>query len=323
MPDLRPFEDHSADYLRLIIESGNIGIWQLDLVTGQVMRNRIHDEIFGYSEPVDAWTYDQFLSHVADSDRERIDALQKTAVENGDDWAFECPIETAQGRARWIRATGRALRNNTGEVAAFMGSVIDITSIKESENRLRLITEELNHRVRNMLAMIKSMVRFSAARAKSIGGFAAALEGRVSALARSHHLLVADTPTLMKPSAILATELGAFPDLQDRVEVTTQNEPSFKAPVAQGLALVFHELMTNAIKYGALSNATGRVEVTIERHEREVAIVWRERGGPELSDEGESGFGSMLISRAIASYGSTELDLSPAGAECRISLRID
>jgi PAS domain S-box-containing protein len=323
MPDLRPFEEHSADYLRLIIESGEIGIWQLDLASGQAMRNRIHDEIFGYSEMVGDWSYERFLSHVADSDRERVDALQRAAIADGTDWAFECPINTAQGLTRWIRATGRALRNDDGDIAAFMGTVIDITSIKENENRLRLITEELNHRVRNMLAMIKSMVRFSATKAKTIAAFAEALEGRVSALARSHHLLVADTPTTMKASAILATELSAIPDLEERVQVSTRDEPVLKAPVAQGLALVFHELMTNAIKYGALSNETGHVEVTIVRDEREVAIAWRERGGPELAADAESGFGSMLISRAIASYGSTELDLTPAGAECRITLEVD
>lgn len=321
MPDLRPFEARSADHLRLVIESGHIGIWELDLASGHAVRNLAHDEIFGYTELLDEWTYDQFLSHVVEEDRDRVDQLQKSAIENQQEWAFQCRIRTPAREMRWISAAGRPLQGPDGKVEKLIGHVIDISDTKQKEGQLSLLTEELNHRVRNMLAIIKSIIRLSAPKAKDLPSFARALEGRVAALARSHQLVVADASQDMTPSAILRTELSAFAELENQVSLQVTDERPVSGMIGQGLALVFHELITNSLKYGAFASKRGKVTVSVEPVEGETRIVWRESGGPPVPEDRQGGFGSKLIEGAIGSHGSTDLRFEPDGVVCEIRLR--
>lgn len=322
MPDLEPFTARSPEHLRLVIESGHIGIWELDLATGRAVRNFAHDEIFGYSEPLDEWTYDLFLEHVAPDDRERVDELQKAAIAQQQEWAFDCEIRTADGGRRWIFAAGRPLLGEDGKPARLIGHVIDISEAKQREKRLALLTDELNHRVRNMLSVIKSIVRLSSRKAADIPSFAKALEGRVGALARSHQLLVSDDSAAMGPSEILDAELAAFPDLADRISVEITREHPLSGATGQGLALIFHELLTNALKYGSLSNDDGRVTVQIDQQDGELQIAWRESGGPKVEESNEAGFGSLLIADALGSMGRVNIRFPQTGVECDIVIPV-
>lgn len=301
-----------------MIEASHIGIWELDLATGRAVRNLAHDEIFGYSELLDDWSYDLFLEHVADTDRQRVDELQKAAISNGEEWRFDCEIRTATGEKRWISAAGRPLLGEGGKPVRLIGHVIDISQTKQREKRLALLTDELNHRVRNMLSIIKSIARLSSRKAKDIPTFVEALEGRVGALARSHQLLVSDDSTDLSPREILEAELAAFPDLADRISVVTIKEQHLSGATGQGLSLIFHELLTNALKYGALSNSDGLVSVQINQQEDELKIAWRETGGPPVDKGDESGFGSMLIADALGSMGHVDIRFPRTGVECDI-----
>jgi PAS domain S-box-containing protein len=319
---LKPFEQQSADHLRLVLDIGHIGIWELDPRTGHAATNLNHDQIFGYPDKVPNWHYDQFLNHIIDEDRERVDELQKTAMQEGRVWSFDCRIETIDGHFRWIKAAGRPLTDEGGEITRVIGHVIDITEIKHREERLYLVTDELNHRVRNMLALIKSIVRLSSRGFDSVADFAKTLEGRVAALARSHNFLVGDIETELCPSAILETELSAFKDIEGRIDVAVKKEAELSSSAAQGLSLVLHELMTNAIKYGALSNETGRIFISIDRVGNLIEIQWREQGGPPVSPESREGFGSKLIASALSPDGRTEHTLSLEGVECWMAIKL-
>ncbi len=320
MSDLQPFEKRSADHLRLVLESSQIGIWELELQSGQAVRNFTHDRIFGYDQPLASWSYDRFLEHIVDDDRARVDNLQRTAIEQDREWSFECQILTAIGEKRWIRAAGRPLKDAGSKVVKLIGHVIDITESKQDEARLRLMTGELSHRVRNMLAMIKSMISISARGARDIPSFAQALEGRVGALARTHQLLVEDAPASMMPAAILRTELTAFSGIEDRVAITATDETPLTPSASQNLALIYHELLTNAMKHGALSSQEGRVDVQITGSDGTIDIDWKERGGPPVQADRPQGFGSVLIGRVLAADGTTRQVFAPQGVECHITL---
>lgn len=320
MSDLRPFESRSADHLRLVLEIGQIGIWELDLASGLAVRNRVHDAIFGYDEPLAEWSYDQFLLHVVEEDRLRVDRLQKTAIDENREWSFDCQIRTGKGEIRWIKASGRSLRDENGKPASLIGHVIDITGEKDSEARLQLVTDELKHRVRNMLGIVTSMIRLTATTAENPQDFARALEGRVSALARTQDLILGTASSFMLPSAIVEAELSAFRATEGQAEIAVRGEAQLSAEASKGLALVTHELLTNAMKYGALSTKTGRLDVTIDLHEGEITIIWLERGGPAPQHQRRPGFGSMLISEALSGYGKVEQVFSPEGLECRIRI---
>ena len=320
MTDLQPFEVRSAEHLRLVLENSQIGIWELDLESGVAVRNRTHDQIFGYDRLLGEWNYDLFLSHVVDKDRDRVNSLQKTAISENRDWIFECQIVTAKGDRRWIKASGRPLLNDKGEARRLIGHVLDITDAKTSEAMLHLVTDELRHRVRNILGIVKSMIRLTASRTGSTSELAQALEGRVGALARSQDLIMGTGSSAMKPSAILQAEFEAFEIFEGQTSIVVGKEAELCATASKGLALVAHELLTNATKYGALSVPTGRVAVTVDAHDDETIITWLERGGPPPKDERAEGFGSMLIAQALAGNGHVERTFSPEGLECRITI---
>ena len=322
MPDVQPFEELSADHLRLILEAGQIGIWELDLASGVAIRNRRHDAIFGYDRPLDRWTFEMFIDHILPDQRAEVEAKQRAAIESKSVWSFDCAIRDARGDKRWISASGQPLLNADGDMTKIIGHVIDITETKQREARLRLLTDELNHRVRNMLSVIKSIVRLSSRKADDLPTFAAALEGRVSALARSHQILVGDGSASLTPSAILEAELAVLPDLEGRIEVAVKDEVPLTGAIGQGLALIFHELTTNALKYGALSNDGGHIAVEIRRENDTLLIDWRERGGPPVNMGEADGFGSILITDAIGSAGNIDLRFPPEGVECDIEVKI-
>lgn len=322
MPDLKSFEELSADHLRLILETGSIGIWELDLASGQAVRNVRHDMIFGYSERLPVWTYEMFIEHVEPTDRDRVDQLQKRAIAEGRDWNFECAIRTAGGEKRWISAAGRPLKDADGAATKLIGHVIDITSTKERESRLSLLTQELNHRVRNMLAVIKAIIRLASRRANDVPTFAASLEGRVEAIARAHELLINHQGGNLLASHILEQELAAFADAKPRVHIDASGEAELPSPVGQGLALILHELTTNALKYGALSNADGSIAVTIEQNAELLRMEWRETGGPAVEEQPEAGFGSRLIGDALGPIGKVDLRFPESGVECDININL-
>lgn len=320
MPELKQIADSSVEHLRLALSVGHIGIWQLDLATGQAWRNLQHDQIFGYDEPLPEWTYEQFLDHVIAEDRDRVDEAQTSAIEKGEDWIFECRIIRADGAERWISASGRPLTDEQGEVTRLIGHVIDITETKRNEMRLQVLTAELNHRVRNLLAMIKSMVSLSARRASNVDEFAHSLEGRVAALARTHDLLVVSAEQTFNPASILEREMDAFAEFKDQMQIRTAGRPMLKGVKAEGFSLVVHELITNAIKYGALSVRSGHVEVEIAETATGVRMSWTESGGPPVEGEVTSGFGTRMIRMVLGDPGHVDLDFRREGLACSFDI---
>ena len=321
MPEARQLAGTGGDHLKLVLAVGNIGIWELDPDSGQAWRNLRHDEIFGYNELLPEWTYEQFLSHVLPEERDEVHQLYGSALANEEDWSFECRILRADGEERWINANGKPLRDDNGRVSKLIGHVIDITHTKRNEAHLQLVKNELNHRVRNMLAMTKAMISLSAKSATDVPTFASSLEGRVSALARTHDILANSANEPISIRKLFQIELGAFAGLEDRVTLKEQVDSSLLGSSAEKFSLVIHELITNALKYGALSNADGTVEVTIDRDGSDVRVVWRERGGPPVKEPVHRGFGSSLIERVLANDGTVTTDYRATGLVCEIVVK--
>lgn len=320
MADLKPFLESSLDHLRLFVDSGHIGIWELDLPSGNAWRNRHHDQIFGYDTYQEEWTYQRFLDHVVEDDRQRVNALQMDAINEKREWVFQCRIVRTDGSTRWISASGRPLLDEAGTVRKLIGHVIDITDIKENEGRLALVADELHHRVRNMFAMISSIIGLSSRSAADIETFSKALLGRVGALARTHEMLVGEAEGSFSATQILEAELAAFPELEGRTDIRSDHVTAFGKRTTQGLALVLHELITNAIKYGAFSTEAGRVKVEISQFDGAVVLRWSETGGPPVAALPQGGFGSRLMSSALGRLGQVSVSYLPEGVVCTIRI---
>lgn len=313
------FLESGVDHLDLLLATSEIGIWELDATTGEAERNLRHDQIFGHDELLDRWSGDIFLSYVIEEDRERVGDLLNASLTEGKPWSFETRIRRADGVDRWISARGVPKFSDTGKVTKLIGHVLDITETKQSEDRLRLLSKELNHRVANTFTIMNSMIRHAAKKTSSVEQLAETLTERLAALARSNRVLVAEEAERSSLLEILNMELEAFSGWQRRISISGETRVWFSGEASEALALIFHELLTNAVKHGALSVPSGRVDVTVSQGSgRQVCVKWTETGGPSLAGERRKGIGSTILQNAMRDQGTVALDFAPDGLICDI-----
>lgn len=217
------------------------------------------------------------------------------------------------------------MHDENGDVVRSFGTNTDITEIREAEERQRQLLDELNHRVKNTLASVQSIAQMTMRGTSSLDEFADKLNARLSALSRSHDLLARETWQGASLFNIIRDTLSTWPG-DNRVTV---EDPEIRLgpTVAVTLGMAFHELATNAAKYGALSSETGRVAVvwTVDwRAEPVPAVVlsWTETGGPTVQPAERRGFGTRLIESGLARElnAGISLDFDPSGLKCWMRL---
>jgi two-component sensor histidine kinase len=181
------------------------------------------------------------------------------------------------------------------------------------------LTRELNHRVKNTLANVLSIIALTRRKAKNLNEFADGLDGRIRALSATHDLLTQSDWGTTPIRAVVAAELLPYAHSADHVTDLEGPEIELAPNDALSLGLATHELATNAAKYGALSKAGGKVTVHWRPvSERLVRIEWKESGGPPVNKERGRGFGTDLIERIVAHElkNPVELDFAPDGVRC-------
>jgi PAS domain S-box-containing protein len=236
---------------------------------------------------------------------------------------YETVRVTKDGRRVDLSLSLSPLRDRFGRVVGAAKIARDITERKRAEALQHLLLEELNHRVKNTLAIIQAMANQSLRHARSPGDFVSGFNGRVQALARAHDLLTetglqgADVLQLVRDQVLLG---GA-----DDSRVACRGPALVLDPqAAVHLALVLHELATNARKYGALSAPEGRLSVEWEvctDGQRNLEIRWSETGGPQVPAPSRKGFGVTLIERTVqAAGGESSSRYDSHGLTARISL---
>ena len=199
------------------------------------------------------------------------------------------------------------------------GLARDITAQREANERQTLLLRELNHRVKNTLALILSMARQTGLRVADVADFMNTFEGRVEALAAAHGLLTESGWRSTPLPTLIEAALAAHDER--RIRVSVEELPSPPA-AAQDLVLILHELATNAAKHGALSVPGGTVLVHGSRSGGGLLLCWHEAGGPPVGPPIEPGFGTTLLEQVVAHRheGSVDLDWRPDGLVCTIRL---
>jgi len=170
---------------------------------------------------------------------------------------------------------------------------------KDSQHRLKLLVRELNHRVRNMLTLVQSLSSSSKSSATSLEGYAVALEKRIIALAGAHDLLTREEMRGVHIAQIAKLELRPYLDKKRLKATVSGPDVVVNADVSPVIALVFHELVSNAVKYGALSTADGRISLEWKVSDAGLDIEWLEANGPAVVEPTREGFGRSLIENAI------------------------
>jgi PAS domain S-box-containing protein len=206
----------------------------------------------------------------------------------------------------------------------FIGVLRDTTMRMRAEERQRLLIAELNHRMRNTLAKMGMIIELSRAGAASVDAFADALSGRINALARTHAHFSCSSRRGTRLRELIEHEFAPY---RGQTNVCVEGpDLALNPEPAQALALVFHELVTNAVKYGALSTAEGRVavrwQVAGEMGSAQLNLVWKEAGGPTVVTPKRQGFGTRLIHNILHHElgGRVELSLPPTGLRCEMEV---
>jgi PAS domain S-box-containing protein len=218
-----------------------------------------------------------------------------------------------------ISLTVSPLKTPSGRIIGASKIARDITERRHAQQQQALLLNEMKHRMKNTLATVQAMATQSMPSAPTRERLA--FTARVQALARAHDLLTFESWNGTALKELVASVLSPFQDShRERFLIEGPGEPWLNANNALLLTIILHELATNAVKYGALSNATGRVRVSWEpdpfTHDR-IKLAWIERGGPPVNQPAREGFGSRLIKHAFrAESGSVNFEFKPQGLTC-------
>ena len=207
-----------------------------------------------------------------------------------------------------------------GKVVGLIGISVDLTHKRRNEQQMRLVMRELTHRSKNLLAVIQAMARQTAARSAGKEDFVERFSSRLRAIAASHDLLVSQSWYGASVQELLKVHLSQAVDPQSAQVELSGDDVQVSADAAQNLGLGFHELITNAAKYGSLSSSSGHLKITVERREGVVRVTWKESGGPEVTPPEASGFGSVLLRNSVGPSlgGDVTLEFEKDGVRCVI-----
>ncbi|PWC39241.1 HWE histidine kinase domain-containing protein [Azospirillum sp. TSO35-2] len=324
LTDKRQALAESEARLRFALEAGRLGSWELTLATNRLRVSAICAANLGLSDPSELPTYDALLMRVHPDDREHQQAAVRLAVANGSPLDIEYRTIWPDGSLHWVQVRGRAVYDKNGIATGLAGVSLNVTERKKAEDRQLLLLEELNHRVKNTLAMVQSIAKQTLRAAPTPEAFPDAFQSRLRALAQAHDLLTRRQWQGASLSEIAALTLEPHVDA-GRVRVGGP-PVTLATGVAVSLHLAFHELATNAAKYGALSVEHGRVDLEWEvasaatGDRGALALRWRESGGPPVVPPIRRGFGSRLIERGLVHEleGEVALAFEPAGVQCRL-----
>ena len=311
----------SEERFRLAVEGTGMAAWDLDLASGLAVWSRHHFLLLGYEpHPDGAATLAMWEDRLHPDDRAAVAAEWARAERERDVYHVSCRIRRADdGVERWIEAYGRFMHEPGA--GRFIGVFVDVTDRRRAEEHQQLLMREVNHRAKNALAVVCSVLRLT--RADDPKRFAEAVEGRVTALARAHTLLAEDLWTGSSLRAVVEQELAAY---RGGGRVVLGGPPvRLTADAVQPLSMALHELATNAAKYGALSAPGGRVEVfwRAEPTTGRLRLCWSELDGPPvLALPERRGFGSTLLESVTRGQlgGKAEFHWHTEGLVCEMTI---
>jgi PAS domain S-box-containing protein len=262
-------------------------------------------------------------------DQDRAWALWRQSLETGEPYEIEYRLRHRSGQYRWTLGRATAMRDADGKIVRWVGTCTDIDDAKRQAQELEILSRELSHRIKNIFAVISGLIGLSARQEPEAKGFADRLRKRISALARAHDFARPHSdqsrPHNVPQSlqGVLHEILSPYPALQDGRITISGADVGLDDRGATPIALLFHELATNATKYGALAAADGTVQIGIERDSNGITISWVEHGGPRIEGEPHhTGFGSKLVDLSLVDQmgGQIERDWRPEGLAMTIRL---
>jgi PAS domain S-box-containing protein len=303
----------------LALVAGQMGSWDWDLGTDEWRWDEGQHRIFGV-EPSDfKITAENIRALIHPDDWSALQLIARGMAEGTRTQQTEFRVLRSNGEIRWCLGTAAASVDGAGKVVRISGVTIDVTDRKEAEERQVLLAREVDHRARNALAVIQSIIRLT--RAKSVDDYVQAIEGRIKALARAHTLLSDSRWNGADLGTLVNEELAPYRTGGDKIRCKGP-DISLQPATAQGLALALHELATNAAKHGALSSPTGKISLDWQLESDALTLHWAENGGPRIAEPSSSTFGLKVIVASIEQQlgGKSSFDWDSKGLRCVFSI---
>lgn len=317
--------------LEAVLDNVPVAVWfTYDPAGRQVIRNRYATELMGLSEDhqrpfgspeevIDTIAIKDGQP-VAREDRPLTKAMRGELTDH-EEFLYRLPT----GTEITLLSSARPILDLRGNIVGSVQISMDITERKRAETQRRLLTKELDHRVKNNLAIVQALVQQTLRGTDNLSDAREDIVARLGALANAHDILTrnawleGDLRTAVEATVLTQTSA-------DRVSLDGP-EVSLSPNQVMAISLGAHELTTNAVKYGALSNQTGRVSISWTVSEiddgKRLEIIWVERGGPAVSHPSKRGFGSRLLDRMSASEGGTvSRQFEAEGLTCTLTFRL-
>jgi two-component sensor histidine kinase/DNA-binding response OmpR family regulator len=302
----------------LALAAGQMGSWEWEVGSTELKWDEGQYRIFGVDPRRFRPTVANTRRLVHPDDWKALELAVTRMAESAKTQHTEFRVLRPNGETRWCTGTAAPSVDLSGRVMRISGVTIDVTDRQEAEERQNLLAREVDHRARNALAVIQSIIRLT--RAKSVDDYVSAIEGRIKALARAHTLLSDSRWNGADLATLVGEELAPY---RSGEKVTIDGpDISLEPSTAQGLALALHELATNAAKHGALSSETGKIGLTWQLRPDALVVNWMESGGPPIGPPAARSFGLRVIRASIEQQleGETAFDWDPKGLRCHLSI---
>jgi two-component sensor histidine kinase len=324
----------NEERLQLVQDTAGIGTIDWDIESDRAVCSPRFHELF--SRPLGSpMNFAGFMERVHPEERVRVEAFYKGLREHGGSFEDEFRILRQDAEERWIYMKGR-LDLREGKPTRLLGACIDTTERKQNEQHLHFLMREISHRSKNLLAVIQAMAGQTAKSAETVDVFRRRFGERLMGLAASHDLLVNQNWLGVSVENLVRGQLSPFLDPHDPRCQLRGPDVDLKAGAAEALGLALHELATNSVKYGALKDPAGAIEIgwTVEgfgeatvqdgpqsaSDARRFRMEWIEHSVDPILPPTHKGFGRMVIEHTVEATlrGVVTLEFPPEGLRWRI-----
>ena len=313
--------------LQEALAAGAVTAFEWDFRTGSSRRSENAAQILGF-DPKQNLTATQFLARVHPEDRARFKTLVYGVRPDSPSYSVTFRFKRPDGREVWLQEASKGEFDATGRYIRLKGLTLDITERKRAEEHQDLLVAELDHRVKNVLARVAVVATYTRQGSNSMDEFVKALDGRIQSMADAHALLSQSRWHGVGLTDLVRRQLAPYTS-SSNAKIDGPNI-TLTAAATQAVAMVLQELVTNALKYGALSVPDGLVSVTWDRRPNgdalaHLTLTWRETGGPPTVTPTRSGYGTSLIRDLIPHElgGTVDLRFASEGVYCNVAFPLD
>ena len=324
-------EHLDAGMAQRVLEAAPTIIYIYDIKTERsTFQNRRFSELLGQPPAAPGEDWNHFI-HTDDVLRFGEHRQSLKTIKPGETLFWEFRMRAANGQWRWFMSRDVLLSADAaGKPHLIVGNATDITEQKSAEEHKEILFGEMRHRAKNLVSLVEAIGRLSRPRNRpDVDDFINAYMERLKAILRTGDIVLSSDARTADLRAVIETATAPFRSEDSPARIVLEGPPvALSERTAGSLALAFHELATNAMKYGALSAPTGAISVqwslTDDGDAQHFALEWNETGGPSVAQPKADGFGGKVIRHAVAheANGRIALDYLPAGLRCTIAFDV-